>query len=120
LVTNDILKFHVAILSDPVLINRFQEVKQSVILFIANKLLDLLRVSWDEGLEDLIEPFLQQRVLEKVKEAEVDALFTHFLMECDLEDYNTAGDYWTCINNLNTSNPGCRHGDCTTEKSLGG
>jgi len=79
LVTNDILNFHMAILSDPVLIHRFKEVRQSVILSIANKMLDLLRLSWNEGLEELIEPFFQQRVLDRVKEAEVDALFTHFL-----------------------------------------
>jgi len=45
LVANEILNFHAAILSDPVLIHRFKEVKQSVILTIANKMLDLLRVS---------------------------------------------------------------------------
>jgi len=56
-------------------------------------MLDLLRTSWNEGLEELILPFFQQQVLDKVKEAEVDALFTHFLNECDLEGYNTAGDY---------------------------
>jgi len=100
LVTNDILNFHKAILSDPVLIHRFKKVKQSVILIIANKILDLLRISWSEGLEWLIEPFFQQRVLDKVKETEVDALFTHFLKECDLEGYNTAGDYWMCLDNL--------------------
>jgi len=100
LVTNDILNFHASIISDPVLIHRFKKVKQSVILTMANKILDLLRISWNEGLEGLIEPFFQQRVLDKVTEKEVDALFTHFLKECDLEGYNTAGDYWTCLDNL--------------------
>jgi len=116
LVTNDILTFHVAILSDPVLIHRFKEVERSVILTIANKMLDLLRLSWNEGLEELIEPFFQQRVLEKVKEAEVDALFTHFLMECDLESYNTGGDYWMCVDRLKKEKPGSRHGGFTTQE----
>jgi len=100
MVANEILNFHEAILSDPILIHRFKKVKQTVILTIANKMLDLLRVSWNEGLEELLEPFFQQRVLAKVKEAEVDALFTHFLKECDLEGYGTAGDYWLCVDKL--------------------
>jgi len=113
LVMNDILNFHEAILSDPVLIHRFKKVKQCVILIIANRMLDLLRLSWNEGLEELIEPFFQQRVLEKVKEAEVDALFTHFLKECDLEGYNTAGDYWMCVDRLKIEKPGYLHGNFT-------
>jgi len=116
LVTNDVLKFHVAILSDPVLIDRFKEVKMSVILIIANRILDLLRLSWNEGLKELIEPFFQQRVLEKVKEAEVDALFTHFLKECDLEGYNISGDYWICLDRLKKDQPGYRHGGFTIEE----
>jgi len=116
LVTDDIFKFHAAILSDPVLIHRFKEVKKSVILTIANKMLDLLRLSWNEGLEELMEPFFQQRVLEKVKEAEVDALFTHFLVECDLEGYNTAGDYWICVDKLKEENRGFLHGRFTPEE----
>ena len=115
LVTNQVLKFHTAILSDPVLIHRFKGVNQSVILTIANQMLDLLRLSWDEGLEELIEPFFQQRVMQKVKEAEVDSLFTHFLKECDLEGYNTAGDYWICMDKLN-ENPGNHHGGFTTQE----
>jgi len=116
LVKRDILKFHLAILSDPVLIHRFKEVKQSVILTIANQMLDLLSLSWNEGLEELIEPFFKQRVLDKVKEAEVDALFTHFLKEYDLEGYNTSGDYWICIDKLKREKPGYRHGGFTTEE----
>jgi len=118
LIESDILKFHGAILSDPVLIHRFKEVKQSVILTMGNKMLDLLRVSWNEGLEELIEPFFQQRVLEKVKEAEVDALFTHFLKECDLEGYNTAGDYWICLDKLKEEKSGSRNGSLTTIEFL--
>jgi len=116
LVMNDVLQFHVAILSDPTLIHRFKEVKQSVILTIANKMLDLLRTSWDEGLEELIMPFFQQRVLERVKVTEVDALFTLFLKECDLEGYNTAGDYWRCVDNLRKDNPGYQQGGSTIEE----
>jgi len=114
LVTKDIRNFHAAILSDPVLIHRFKEVKLAVILTIANKMLDLLRLSWNEGLEELIEPFFQQRVLDKVKEAEVDALFTHFLKQCDLEGYNIAGDYWICLDKLKEEKSGYRHGGLTT------
>jgi len=114
LVTKDIRNFHAAILSDPVLIHRFKEVKLSVILTIANKMLDLLRLSWNEGLEELIEPFFQQRVLDKVKEAEVDALFTHFLKECDLEGYNIAGDYWICLDKLKDERSSYRQGGLTT------
>jgi len=114
LVMNDILNFHEAILSDPVLIHRFKEVKQCVILIIANRMLDLVRLSWNEGLEELIEPFFQQRVFDKVKEAEVDALFTHFLKKCDLEGYNTAGDYWVCVDKLKKDKPGYRQGGFTT------
>jgi len=113
--TNEVLNFHEAILSDPVLIHRFKEVKQSVILTIANKMLDLLRLSWNEGLEELILPFFQQRVLDKVKETEVDALFTHFLKECDLEGYNTSGDYWLCLDKLKKDQPGYRQGVYTVE-----
>jgi len=116
LVMNDILNFHEAILSDPVLIHRFKKVKQSVILILANRMLDLLLLSWNEGLEELIEPFFSQRVFEKVKEAEVDALFTHFLKECNLDGYNTAGDYWVCVDKLNKDKPGYRHGGFTTEE----
>jgi len=116
LVMNDVLKFHVAILSDPILIHRFKEVKQSVILIIANKMLDLLRIFWDEGLEDLIMPFFQQRVLERVKLIEVDALFTLFLKECDLEGNNTAGDYWICVDNLKKDNLGNEHADFKIEE----
>jgi len=113
LAKNEIVDFHVAILSDPVLIHRFKEVKRSVILDIANKMLDLLRLSWNEGLEELIEPFFQQQVFEKVKETEVDALFTHFLKEVDLEGYNTAGDYWLCLDRLKTEKPGYLDGNYT-------
>jgi len=116
LVMDEIVDFHEAILSDPVLIHRFKEVKPSVILTIANKMLDLLRISWNEGLEELIEPFFQQRVFDKVKEAEVDALFTHFLRKCDLEGYNTAGDYWVCVDKLKKDKPGSRHGGFTPKE----
>jgi len=116
LVMNDILNFHEVILSDPVLIHRFKEVKQCVILIIANRMLDLLRLSWDEGLEELIEPFFQQRVFDKVKEAEVDALFTHFLEKVDLEGYNTAGDYWVCVDKIKKDKPGYRQGGFTTQE----
>jgi len=115
LVTNDIYNFHVAILADPVLIHRFKKVKQSVILTLANKMLDLLRLSWNEELLELIEPFFQKRVLGKVKEAEVDALFTHFLKECDLEGYDTAGDYWMCVDKLKKENPGYQPHSFTTQ-----
>merc|ERR1719341_3129568 len=114
LVTNDILNFHKAILSDPVLIHRFKEVKQTVILTIANKMLDLLRLRWNEGLEELIEPFFEQRVLDRVKEAEVDALFTHFLKECNLEGYDVAGDYWICEDRIKRNKPSYRDGFNTT------
>jgi len=114
MVANEILNFHEAILSDPILIHRFKKVKQTVILTIANKMLDLLRVSWNEGLEELLEPFFQQRVLAKVKEAEVDALFTHFLKECDLEGYDTAGDYWLCVDKLKREKTPFRDGVFTT------
>ena len=113
---DEVLKFHEAILSDPVLIHRFKEVKQSVILIIANTMLDLLRTSWNEGLEELILPFFQQQVLDKVKETEVDTLFTHFLNECDLEGYNTAGDYWICLDRLKKDQPGYRNGGFTIEE----
>jgi len=114
LVTNDILTFHEAILSDPVLIHRFMKVKEPVILSIANKMLDLLRLRWNEGLEELIEPFFEQRVLDRVKEAEVDALFTHFLKECDLKGYHVAGDYWICVDRTKRNQPGYRDGFHTT------
>jgi len=45
LVMSDILNFNETILSDPVLIHRFMEVKEDVILSLANKMLDLLRLS---------------------------------------------------------------------------
>jgi len=51
LVTNDILNFHEAIMADPVLIHRFLKVRQPVILSKANKMLDLPRLPWNEGLE---------------------------------------------------------------------
>jgi len=114
LVTNEVLNFQSAILSDPVLIHRFKGVEQCVFLIIANKMLDLLRLSWNEGLEELILPFFQQRVLHKVKEAEVDALFTHFLKECDLEGYNIAGDFWICVDKLKNEKSACRQGGLTT------
>jgi len=114
--TADVLNFQVAILSDPVLIHRFKEVEQPVFLNMANKMLDLLRLSWNEGLEELIVPFFQQRVLDKVKEQEVDALFTHFLKECDLEGYNTGGDYWVCVDKLKKDKPGYRQGGFTTKE----
>jgi len=116
LVTNEVLNFQLAILSDPVLIYRFKEVEQSVFLIIANKMLDLLRLSWNQGLEELLVPFFRQRVLDKVKEAEVDALFTHFLKECDLEGYNISGDYWICMDKLSKDKPGNRHGGFTIEE----
>merc|ERR1719474_374737 len=112
----EMLKFHEAILSDPVLIHRFKEVKLAVILILANKMLDLLRTSWNEELKELILPFFQQQVLDKVKEAEVDALFTHFLNECDLQGYNTAGDYWICLDRLKKDQPGYRNGGFTIEE----
>jgi len=114
LVKNDILSFHEAILSDPVLIHRFMKVKEPVILDIANKMLDLLRLRWNEGLEEMIEPFFEQRVLDRVKEAEVDALFTHFLKEIDLKGYDVAGDYWICVDRLKRNEPGYRDGVHTT------
>merc|ERR1719204_5423 len=82
-----------------------------VILSIANKMLDLLRLRWNEGLEEVIEPFFEQRVLDRVKEAEVDALFTHFLMKCDLQGYDVAGDYWKCVDRIKR---GYRDGSHTT------
>ena len=68
LVTEDILNFHEAIMADPVLIHRFMKVKEPVILSIANKMLDLLRLRWNEGLEEMISPFFEQRVLDRVKD----------------------------------------------------
>merc|ERR1719474_1422319 len=112
----EMLKFHEAILSDPVLIHRFKEVKLAVILILANKMLDLLRTSWNEGLEELILPFFQQQVLDKVKETEVDALFTHFLNNCDLDGYNTSGDYWVCLDKLKKDQPGYWNGGFTIDE----
>jgi len=114
LVTNDILNFHEAILADPVLIHRFMKVRGPVILSLANKMLDLLRLSWNEGLEELIPPFFEQRVLDRVKEAEVDALFTHFLKECNLQGYDVVGDYWICVDRIKRKNQGYRDGFHTT------
>jgi len=110
LVQNDIVNFHEAILADPVLIHRFMKVREPVILSIANKMLDLLRHGWNEGVEELISPFFEQRVLDRVKEAEVDALFTHFLKECNLEAYDVAGDYWICVDIIKRKNQGYRDG----------
>jgi len=114
LVKNDILNFHEAILADPVLIHRFMKVRGPVILSLANKMLDLLRLSWNEGLEELIPPFFELRVLDRVKEAEVDALFTHFLNECNLVGYDVAGDYWLCVDRIKRKNAGYRDGFHTT------
>jgi len=114
LVKNDILNFHEAILADPVLIHRFMKVKEPVILSLANKMLDLLGLSWNEGLQELIPLFFELRVLDRVKEAEVDALFTHFLKECNLEGYNVAGDYWLCVDRIKRNNAGYRDGVHTT------
>jgi len=111
---NDILNFHEAILADPVLIHRFMKVREPVILSIANKMLDLLRLRWNEGLEELIQPFFEQRVLDRVKEAEVDALFTHFLKECNLQGYDVVGDYWICVDRIKRKNQGYRDGFHTT------
>ena len=61
-------------------------------------------------------PFFQQQVLDKIKEAEVDALFTHFLKECDLEGYNIAGDYWICVDRLKQEKTGYTHGGLTTKE----
>jgi len=111
LVSNDILNFHEAILADPVLVHRFMKVTEPVILKLANKMLDLLRLRSNEGLEELIEPFFEQRVLDRVKEAEVDALNTHFLKECNLEGYDVAGgDYWICVDRIKRMQPGYRDG----------
>jgi len=115
LVSNDILNFHEAILADPVLIHRFMKVTEPVILNLANKMLDLLRLRSNEGLEELIEPFFEQRVLDRVKETEVDALNTHFLKECNLEGYDVAGgDYWICVDRIKRKKPGYRDGFHTT------
>jgi len=114
LVMNDILNFHEAIMADPVLIHRFMKVREPVILSMANQMLDFLRLSWNEGLERLIPPFLEQRVLDRVKETEVDTLFTHFLKECNLEGYDVAGDYWICLDRMKRNKPGYRDGYHTT------
>jgi len=114
LVRNDILNFHEAILGDPVLIHRFMKVREPVILSLANKMLDLLRLRWNEGLQELIPPFFELRVLDRVTEAEVDALFSHFLKECNLEGYDVAGDYWICVDRIKRKNEGYRDGVHTT------
>jgi len=35
--------------------------------------------------------------LERVKQAEVDALCSHFLKECNLEGNDVVGDYWIYV-----------------------
>jgi len=54
--------------------------------------------------------------LDRIKEAEVDALFTHFLKECDLEGYDVAGDYWKCIDEIKVNEPGYQSGGHTTQE----
>jgi len=62
----------------------------------------------------LIEQFVEHRVFDRVKEAEVDALFTHFLKECDLVGYNVKGDYWLCVDETKKNTPASLTGGYST------
>jgi len=94
---NEINGFFKAVRSDPVLIQRFINVPIDIVHHLANKMFDLLRTPWKEGLEGMIMPFFELEVLDNIREQEVDALFTHFICEYQGPAENLAVDYWQCL-----------------------
>jgi len=82
---DDIQGFHDGLVANPILKNRFENVPKASILSMANKILEILRLS---AREKTITPFLQSfdpHVLMNIKEAEIDTLFKLFLQECRVE-----------------------------------
>jgi len=94
---DDIKGFFTAVRSDPILIHRFINVPIDIVHHLANKMLDLLRTPWKEGLERMIMSFFEMSILDRIREREVDALFTHFIGEYKGNDDNLAFDYWKCL-----------------------
>jgi len=93
----EVERFFTAVRSDPVLIHRFIDVPIGVVHDLADKMLDLLRTPWKEGLEGMIMPFFELEVLDYIREPEVDALFTHLISEYQGPADDLAIDYWQCL-----------------------
>jgi hypothetical protein len=94
---HEIKGFSRAVRSDPVLIHCFINVPIGIVHHLVNKMLDLLRTPWKEGLEGMIMPFFELEVLDYIREQEVDPLFTHFISEYQGPADNLAVDYWQCL-----------------------
>jgi len=56
---DEIQDFYEAIRSDPVLIQRFLTVPIDKVHILADKILDLLSISWKEGLNEMLMPFFE-------------------------------------------------------------
>jgi len=94
---DEIKGFYEAIRSDPVLIHRFLTVPKSTVHTLADKILDLLITRWKEGLDEMIMPFFEQEIMDNILEAEVDAIFTHFIDQYRGPVDNLAIDFWVCL-----------------------
>jgi len=96
---DEVKHFYDAIRSDPVLIQRFLTVPIDTVHILADKILDLLSTPWKEGLDDMIMPFFEQKIMGmgNILEREVDALFMHFIDQYEGPVDNLAIDFWLCL-----------------------
>jgi len=92
---DEVKHFYDAIRSDPVLIQRFLTVPIDTVHILADKILDLLSTPWKEGLDDMIMPFFEQKIMGMghIMEREVDALFIHFIDQYEGPVDNLAIDF---------------------------
>jgi len=97
MVHDEIKGFFAAIRSDPVLIHRFSKVPVGTVRTLADKIFDVLSTSWKEGLDEMIMPLFELKIMVNIQEPEVDALFTHFINEYNGPVDGLAIDFWDCL-----------------------
>jgi len=97
MVEDEIQDFYDAIRSDPDLIQRFFTVPIGKVHILADKILDLLYTSWEDGLNVMLMPFFEWEMMGDIPEQEVDALFIHFINQYKGPFDNLAIDFWVCL-----------------------
>jgi len=62
---------------------------------LADKILDLLSTPWKEGLDNMVKPFFEQKIMgmNSILGREVDALFMHFIDQYEGPVDNLAIDF---------------------------
>jgi len=102
MVNDEIKSFYEAICSDPVLTHRFSKVPLDTVHTLADEIYDLLTTSWKEGLDEMIALLFELKIMDNIRDLEVDALITHFINEYKGPVDDLATDFWDCLKEENT------------------